>query len=221
MVPPHQKINVLLIRAFTGPRHAQCEAIWQKFAEEHRDHVNLRIRNNPGARLSHGECLQEMWEEELKRDEDRCVITEFDFLPAPGLATWPWDRLSLREPIEAAEYVTRDSSTHRLLPHGLPGAWFIRISKPLVARPSGLCFLSGGPFNDPAGLLGVSLRGQRVRLLPQVDRYPLSHGAETPGAGVHLFFSRHFNDTDGRALDSIGFDWTEVMKGVDRELEPE
>ncbi len=216
-VAPHEKINILLIRAFTGPRHARCEALWQRFAQEHADYVNLRIFNNPGAARRHDECLQEMWEQELRRDEDHCVFTEFDFLPSAGLAKWPWN-LSLREPAEAAEYVTRDAASHILVPHGIPGAWLVRLSKPLLARPSQLCFMAGGPHNDPANLLALSLRGQRLRLIPQVDRYPHSHGAETPHDGVHLFFSRHWNDGDGRVLRAIGFDLQEILAGVDREL---
>jgi hypothetical protein len=210
-VKPHERINVLLIRAFSGPRHARCEAVWQKFAAAHSE-INLRIYNN-AAGTPHGECLQKMWDQELARDEDRCVITEFDFLPDEGLAHWPWTELSLREPVQAAEYVTRDPATLKLLDHGQPAPWFVRVSKPLLAHPKQLLLLPGGYFNDPCGLLVQSLRGQQVKLLPQRDHWP---GCETPGVGVHLMWSRHYNDPP--ELRPAGFNLGEIQAAVDKEL---
>lgn len=214
---PSAKINVNLIRAFTGPRHARCEAVWQKFAREHKASINLHIFNNPDARRPHGECLQEMWEREQKRDEFRCIFTEFDFLPNEGLAHWPFTHFSLITPVEAAAYCTRDPGTLELLQHKLPGAWCVRISKALLHEPRRLDLTAGGPFNDPCGRLAESLGDQVLRLLPQLDRRPVSYGTVTRGGGTHLFFSRHYNDDP--SLRPAGFSLGDILAGVDRELE--
>jgi hypothetical protein len=217
------RINVWLIRAFEGPRHARLEAIWNKFAELHKDQIHLNIFENKGAVRRHDECLEEIWSVEKGLPESRAIITEFDFLPFPSFVQWPTQnhgQLTLREPIQAAEYCVRDPVSKKLRFCGIPGAWFIRISKALLRSTARLCYTSGGPFNDPTNQLDKILNetsGQRVRLLQSEDCYPRHCGVRVLGAGEHLFWARHYNDNPlGIAA---GFRISEILDGVDKAID--
>jgi hypothetical protein len=134
-------INVRIIKAFEGPRHDRLEGIWRRLGTLYADKIHLIVHENPGAVRNHARMLAEMWDEERNRPETHAIITEMDFLPAPG-----W--LSIEpESILASEYCTRNPYTRELVRHGCPGAWFLLLNKENLDR---LDFSAGGPGNDPA-----------------------------------------------------------------------
>lgn len=173
------KTNVHIIKAFEGPRHDRLERIWQTLAALYSDQARVIVHENPGATRNHARMLAEMWEDEQRRPETQAIITEMDFLPAPG-----WLNMDEPDPILASEYCTRNSYTRELIRHGCPGAWFLLFKKENLDR---LDFSAGGPGNDPAAKLPA-------RLLATKDCYPRHFGVEVVGRGEHLFFSRHYND---------------------------
>ena len=185
-------INVNLIRAFSGPRHDRLERVWDVILEHQKHLVTGHIFANPGAHMSHAQCLNALWEEELKRPEPFALLTEYDFLP--NLPLWlPTIHLAGNSPILAAEYITRDPKTRRLLHHDIPGAWYILIDK---TRIGALDFSGAGDFNDPAnGLVAYVTReyNSSILLLNHEDCYPRHYGARLM-TGEHLFFSRHLHD---------------------------
>jgi hypothetical protein len=214
------QIDVWVIDAFEGPRHDRLKAIWKEYARQHAAQMCLRIFPNIDGRLSHGECLEKIWKKAKADPTDRVIITEFDFLPAPEMVQWPWQELTLREPVHAAEYCTRDARTKQMHLHGIPGAWFIRISKPLLNGH--LLYMPGGKFNDPCNLLSLALREstasrQHVRLLETVECYPRHYGVRVLGAGEHLFWSRHYNDNP--AARPAGFSLYDILSGVDKAID--
>lgn len=203
-------MHVYVIDAWEGPRHDKARAIWRRWA----DITGLPVHLFPSAG-SHADTLRAIWTE--ASGAGRLVITELDFLPYYGLVDWPV--FTAQCPAETAEYCTRDPISWRLVPHGLPGAWFIRMDTKHLHDPTALDFSAGGPFNDPANLLGESLAdcGQGLRLLPQRDCRPHHWGTKTKGAGEHLFFSRHWNG-DGSERPG-GLPLTDILQGVDRTLD--
>lgn len=187
--------RVHLIRAFVGPRHARLERIWERVAALVAPQCTIEIHDNLGpAQRPHGEMLQRIWE---GARQDDCVLTEFDFLPTLNFYE-PGAR-----PVVAAEYATRCAYTRRLRPHGIPGAWFVRVA----AGTEGLDFTAGGPFNDPAAKLPPHL----TELLPAQDAPPF--GVLVPGRGTHCFWSRHYNDPP--AALHAGFVMGEIQRAVD------
>lgn len=208
-------INVNIIRAFEGPRHERLELLWAVIAEYCKKDISLHIYPNLGAKLSHAECLNYMWIEELKRPEPFALITEFDFLP--NLRTWlPTKYLLTDAPVLAAEYCTREPESSKLLSHDLPGAWYILIDK---TRVGDLDFSGAGPFNDPANGLGWCVRKRYnapLLLLTHSDCYPRHYGAEML-VGEHLFFSRHIHDDPDMKV--AGLILGDIQKKHDRAVE--
>jgi hypothetical protein len=187
---PATKINVNLIRAFEGPRHARLEQIWQKYARQYEDRMHLHVFDNLGAKLNHADCLEAIWEAETRRPERYTIFTEFDFLPGPDFLKAP------SSAVEAASYVTRNPGTRNLTIFNKAGAWFVAIDKQLGGDLRG-AFRVGGAHNDPANLLADHLRragGPGCRLLESEDCYPRHYGVKVAMRGEHLFFSRHYGD---------------------------
>jgi len=212
-------LNINLSRSFTGPRHAKLEEIWRAWADAHKDQVQLHIFENPQGRLLHDICLQAMWAQEKKRPEPRAVFTEFDLLPYPSLAQWV-GHLNLVEPVEAAEYCTRDPGTKKALWHGLPAPWVVRVQKSFLKDNAVLSFWRAGQFNDPCHALDTTLQrssGQKVRLIKSEDDYPNTYGVRVPGAGLHLFWSRNYNSSPDEV--HAGIRMADVFAGVDKAIE--
>lgn len=202
-------VNVLLIRAFEGPRHARLEKIWDEVAK--RAPIKLRIFDNLGAKLRHAQCLAAMWEQEIWRPEHECIITEFDFLPYDGF--WYGDR---RAEIESTMYCTRDPATLRLsVEPRIAGGWFTHIRKTDAVLQRRHVILRGlseesGRYRDPCNALLPD------RFLPLVDAYPEHYGCRVVGRGEHLFWSRHYNDPPYLTLG--GFSLASIHRKVDRTI---
>lgn len=118
--------------------------------------------------------------------------------------------------------------------HGIPGAWFVRIWKPCIFRglngfraiPESRDRLNmlrdglageRGKFRDPANELFESLQRAPAiqrRLLESEDCYPDTYGVRTPERGVHLFWSRHYNDQPTSTV--AGFGLAPILRGVKR-----
>lgn len=187
------QVNVNLIRAFDGPRHANLEFLWDLVAEHCQKDIRLHVLANPSARLRHSQCLNEIWNTERNRPERYALLTEFDFLPYFG-GFLPLDRLTPKAPILACNYATRDPQTLKLAEHDCAGAWYVLIDK--ENAPKDLDFTDGGPGNDPAGNLIKRLRIDHEKtgtLVAGRDCLPLHYGLSYP-MGVHLFWSRHLHD---------------------------
>jgi hypothetical protein len=202
--------NVLLIRAFEGPRHERLERIWVEVAK--RAPIRLRIFDNRSMRLRHAQCLAQMWSEEVWRTERACLFTEFDFLPYDRF----WEGASNAD-IAATQYCTRSPSDLRLTTHPqLAGAWYIHIKKSttvLARRHDVLLGLSleTGKFRDPGNALTPD------EFLPIDDAYPGHYGVRVRGRGEHLFWSRHYNDPS--YLSVAGFSLADIHRRVDRTID--
>lgn len=218
------QINVNLIRAFEGPIHSRLERIWERIADTYKDYFTLRVFDNLGAPLRHAQALQKIWEEEKDRPEKVAIFTEFDFLPTHGFE-WVIDRTCHYSGAvaEASSYVVRDAKSlrHTVLP-GTAGAWWILFVKPWLlehgsdaVRAVGDGLSDGGPFNDPAGNLVRTLQERAsisVRLLEAEDCYPDHFGSYVRDRGVHLFWSRHYNDQPYTNV--AGFGLAPILRGV-------
>lgn len=181
------KVDVHIIRAFEGPRHDRLAAIWDCVAEYCKESIRLRIFANPGAKLSHAECLQAQWDA-IKNEPGVSLFTEFDFLPdlrLDGGRGWLLGKFA-RTPCVAAGYYTRNPRTMALCEHGSrAGGWYVRIERDLVQ--SELTF-AGKP--DPANQLPVQIP---TLLLAGSDEFPVHYGVRY-APGTHLFWSRHLHD---------------------------
>jgi hypothetical protein len=209
-------INLNLIRAFEGPRHAALEAIWRRFAEAHKGKLRVYIFDNIGVPRRHDECLNCIWCEESQRPGEVAVLTEFDFLPFAELATAP----SPGTAVEASEFCSRDPATLELLPTGRPGPWLVRINKGLLPGDAVLDFTAGPPTNDPASRLADGLSrscGVPLRLLRNLDCLPRHYGTRVEDLGEHLFFSRHYNDRSLNARPG-GIPICDVLPKVDQAI---
>lgn len=202
-------VNVLMLRAFDGPRHTRLRAIWDVLAEHNKK--AWRLCRFEARSRTHAQGLNAMWEEELRRPERFAVITEEDFLP-----DWerfiPLDLLCPKRPIFCAEYATRDPSTLKLAHHRIPGAWYVLIDKHRVGP---LSFDCSGPFNDPAnGLVSYVQKAYNVEtlLIKGKDCMPDHYGISYP-TGAHLFWSRHYNDPPD--LRPAGFDLGDIQRRHD------
>ncbi len=209
------KTSVHIIRAFAGPRHSKLEFIWDCIAESEQDAVVLDVFSNPGAKLSHAECYKKMWEQALGAPGRYALLTKFDFLP--DLGRWlPLRRLTARQPVIVAEYVTRDPDTRALIPHGMPGARYILADKKHVGSSHlPLDFAPCGKFNDPANGLDDALvrdYGVRPLYLIQADCMPLHWGTRML-TGEHLFWSRHLHDDPMRHV--AGFHLGDIQRRHD------
>jgi hypothetical protein len=210
-------VNVNIIRAFEGPLHSRLEKIWERIAAANKDRMNLHVFDNLGARRNHAKSLQAQFDQEIERPETHAIFTEFDFLPEEGFLD------ETEADVEAAEYVTRSAETLEQTSHGISGGWFIRLYKSdqllhwLHSVRVGLGD-GWGQFRDPANGLfeGIQQAGWdvRKRLLPSQDCYPDTYGARTPGRGVHLFWSRHYNDQPTSTV--AGFGLAPILRGVKR-----
>lgn len=207
-------INVHLIRAFEGPRHARLERIWKIIAEIYADRATVWVHDNLTEKKPHATMLEAIWQDVIRQEQEDVIITEFDFLPAPG-----W--LDPRGESECAEYCTRDPYSRTLQQHGLAAPWWMHFVHLLPSTRSDLSggFQSGGRFNDPCGELLPAARraGCSIRLLSGVDGYPVSYGVSYPGRGTHLFWSRHYNDPPVGII--AGVLLGEMQRKVDRVLD--
>lgn len=156
-----------------------------------------------GGRRSHAANLALEWEAAQSCPERVAILTEFDLLPEDGLLA--------EEPVSllCAEYCTRHPGTWRVQPHGTPGAWFVRIDKERLGGLP-LDFSAGGVFNDP----GAHLYSPDMRLIPPEDCWP---GVRVGEKGVHLFWSRHYNDPPAPL--PCGFHLRDIHVGVDSLLD--
>lgn len=216
------KINVNIIRAYTGPLHSRLEAIWDRFANEHSDQVNLWVYENTKTDWRHADMLKRIWCTEQRRPEDVAVITEFDFLPDLGFLT----ETHARSPIEAATYCTRSPATKAISTYGRPGPWFMRFNKPRLVEyfasgrpPGGLeklngAFSDGGTPPDPCGRFFKTCPG--VHLLGTKDCYPDHYGVRVGDKGEHLFWSRHYNDPPEMRV--AGFALGDILKAVEERI---
>lgn len=183
-------IDVHLIRCFEGPRHTRLERIWGILGEVYKDRATVWVHENK-EKAPHAVMLERIWKFACEKDQEKVLVTEFDFLPDPGwLDAW--------EPgITTAEYCTRNEYTRRIVQHGRAAPWLMRLHV-LRADRGKLenSFRASGPFADPCGELVQEARGNgiEVRLLAGVDDYPRSYGVGYPGHGLHLFWSRHYHD---------------------------
>lgn len=206
--------NVHLIRAFEGPRHARLERIWKIIAEIYADRATIWVHDNLVERKPHAPMLETIWQDVIQKEQEDVLITEFDFLPGPD-----W----LRDPgwSEVAEYCTRDPYSRRIQRHGLAAPWWMHFVHLLPAHRLGLAgaFRAGGRFSDPCGeLLPQARRADcEVRLLAGVDCYPVSYGIRYPGRGIHLFWSRHYNDPPNGVV--AGVLLGEMQRKVDKVLD--
>lgn len=211
-VPVQTQVSVHLIRAFVGPRHQRLENIWSRVAELVRPHGVAVIAhdNLQPTQLPHGEMLQKIWESEKDSPVPVTVFTEFDFLPILSGLQQPV--FSGGRPISAATYCTRSPFGRRLVVHpGVPGAWWIAVDKARLGSDlQRLDFRAGGPGNDPAGRLPPDL----THLLGAEEGRLSPFGVVVPGAGEHLFFSRHYGDPPTRIV--AGFVIGEIQRAVDR-----
>ncbi len=220
------RVNVNLIRAFEGPIHERLERIWERLAANYKDYFTLRVFENTGAALRHAEALEEIWKEETKRPEEVAIFTEFDFLPTRGFE-WVVDPNCHYSGamVEAAPYVVRDATTLKqsIVPE-TAGAWYLCFVKSWLM---GNChdmsgtirngLRDGGKFNDPAGSLVRTLQEResvQVKLLESEDCYPDHYGCWVRNRGVHLFWSRHYNDQPYTTV--AGFGLAPILKGVKR-----
>lgn len=191
--------NVHLIQIFEGPRHERLERIWRIIAEVYAGRAQVWIHDNRKDKAPHAEMLQRIWQFASEKCQEDVLVTEFDFLPDPA-----WLDAGL-EPIEAAEYCTRDPYSRRLQRHGLVGPWFLHVHRDRT--PAGFVpeMRAAGRFTDPCGDLIQEARqgGCRVRLLPGHDDYPRSFGVRYAGKGLHLFWSRHYHDNPFQIISGV------------------
>lgn len=196
-------VRVCLIDAFDGPRHDRLRLIWKYFAEDVRGRANVVVYPNKGIPLRHGQMLEKIWGERKRWAERFVIFTEFDFLPSKTQFFVPLDEITPNEPIIAAEYVTRCPDTLKLQHHGKAGAWYIGIDRKHVHD------LTFDHQPDPANNV------PSPKLLTNRDGRPEHYGTELlPGS--HLFFSRHYNDTEDMRI--AGLSLFDILRGVDRRI---
>lgn len=190
-----------LIDAFEDPISNKLRDFWLLWART--AGVSLMIFNNTLRKLSHAAAAGELLRDMTEAGHRKKILTEFDFLPRCP----PPTRATCLDRIKAAEYVTRDPVSMRLLRHGVPGAWFLEWDG---AYTTLIDIRAGGCFNDPANLLAEDFPG-RVDLIQGHDNFPADYGVTYP-FGTHLFFSRHYGDPPETKI--AGFDLEPILKGV-------
>lgn len=184
---------VRLIRCFEGPRHDRLHALWDCIAEYVSPFAYVRVLDNPGAKLSHAQCLQRAWAEELEYVNPFVVFTEYDFLPNLHTLEWLGGHVWDQYPLAAVMYSTRDPNTRRAVQyHDAAGAWWVAIDK---RRCGPALTFEGRP--DPCNQLLDQVDGAVLFMGNDAMRlYPPHYGLAYPW-GEHLFWGRHLHDPPG------------------------
>lgn len=209
-------VNVNIIDIFSGPRHDRLNRCWDRFAERHADRMRLFRYPNRVAQIPHQIAMKAMLAAEMDRPDRYAIITEHDFLPALDFDQFAPVPLLGPSPMVIAEALRRGPD-RKLIHYGpdLTAPWYILIDK---TRIRWLHTLPGGPLNDTANLAGkfckIWYKDDPV-VLSHKDCYPDHFGASLL-TGVHLFWSRHYNDPPERDL--CGYPCSEIMSGVDRAI---
>jgi hypothetical protein len=185
-------VNVNIIRVFQGPRHDRLRFLWDCAAEAYSDHFRLRWFANPLV-MSHAECLQRLWREELARPERFAIITEHDFLPDLHARWLCLHLLDYEYPVAATRYATRGPN-RRILRHNYVAPWFVVIDKDRIRD---LHWEEWGEFHDPANgmkhFLEQERPGKSVKFIEVEDCFPEHYGISCY-PGTHLAWSRHYHD---------------------------
>lgn len=83
-------VRYIDVQAWQGWRHTRLRQIWAAIARYYHDGESLTAFSpyfNNG-KLSHGQCLQEIWDQRGGYDAQFLLITELDFLPSLRGGNW-------------------------------------------------------------------------------------------------------------------------------------
>jgi hypothetical protein len=208
---PSPNVVIRYTRAFEGPIHERLYACWDAAAEFLAPWVGVRVFHNAGARLSHAQSFQAMWQEEAEFDNAIVVFTEADFLP--NLEDEDWYRASMAKKATAwgVQYASRGVIGQLFRYPNLAGGWFVGINK--EKAPKRLSF-AGDP--DPCCQLPLQIRhhGGRFFYFAGSERAIFLDYAY----GTHLFWSRHYNDPPQTPLNCGKLTAGDVQNMVNKEI---
>lgn len=198
-------IRLRQIRYTDGPIHDVLHALWDAIAEYAKDRITLAPFQNPGMKLSHADCLSRIHTEESEMLGDSYMFAEHDFLPELS-KDWLFEaRNALGGPyvMVGCMYGNRgnDLSNKLLQTPDCAGGWYYRIWK--KDCPLQLPWHAG---YDPANAVPhfIADKGGNYHLHYGSTNYPNSLAIHY-FFGVHLFFSRHYNDDPaGPPIPGIG-----------------
>lgn len=189
--PPVTRIRQ--IRCFDGPIHDVLHAIWDVIAEAIAPAAVLDVFRNPDATLSHAQCLQRIHAEESEMDSRFWAFMEHDFLPELE-EDWLFAEYLVRHgpAFTGVMYATRgkDISSGPLFQYSdMAGGWFFLWRKDVM--PARIAYHGHpDPCNQlPEQLAGKGLASQIFPGQPADDSFAIRYPF-----GVHLFFSRHYNE---------------------------
>lgn len=181
------------VRCFDDPINEALHLIWDVIAETIAPAAILDVFRNPGAALSHAQCLQRIHAEEREMESQFWAFIEADFLPELS-EDWLFAEYLVRHgpAFTGTMYATRGQN----IEHGplfqysdMAGGWFF-IWRKDCCPPRVAYHGAPDPCNQiPEQLAGKGLSSQLFPGQPSdisfAIRYPF---------GLHLFFSRHYGD---------------------------